>query len=271
MAEGKSGWQLTGTAPENYERYMVPAHCLTRASDLIERAGLQPGERVLDVACGTGIVSRYAARRVGHFGKVTGVDLNSALLEVARKVSAYFEPAIKFREGSAEEIPLPDAQFDVVFCQQALMFFPNRDKALKEMHRVLKPGGRIALNVWRSEEFNPVYADLIVALEKHLGADAANIMRSPFITKSVAEMRSLFEKAGFKDIRVAVRVDTVRFPSVPEFVRQEIASMPVPSLQAQMSEAREPLTREMSKALEPYVDDYGLVCPVQDYVAVARR
>lgn len=271
MAEGKSGWQLTGTAPENYERYMVPAHCLTRASDLIERAGLQPGETVLDVACGTGIVSRYAARRVGHFGKVTGVDLNSALLEVARKVSAYFEPAIEFLEGSAEEIPLPDSQFDVVFCQQALMFFPNREKALRQMHRVLKPDGRIALNVWRSEEFNPVYAHLIAALEKHMGADAANIMRSPFITKSVPEIRSLFEKAGFKDIRVAIRVDTVRFPSVAEFVRQETASMPVPSLQAQMSEAQEPLTRKMSKALEPYVDDYGLVCPVQDYVAVARR
>jgi hypothetical protein len=84
-------------------------------------------------------------------------------------------------------------------------------------------------------------------------------------------VRSLFEKAGFKNIHVAIRVDTVHFPSVAEFVRQEIECMPVPSLQVQMSKARKPLTREMSKALERYVDDYGLVCPVEDYVAVARR
>ncbi len=271
MTRSQSGWQLTGTAAENYERYMVPAHCESRGRDLIERAGLQPGEKVLDVACGTGIIARYAARRVGYFGKVTGMDLNPAMLEVARKVSAFFEPAIEFMEGSAEEIPLPESQVDVVLCQQALMFFPNREKALQEMQRVLKPGGRIALNVWRSEEFNPIYANLIVALEKHLGADAANIMRSPFITKSVAEMRSLLEKAGFRNIRVSIHLDTVRFPSIPEFVRREIESMPVPTLQAQMSEAREELTREMGKALEAYVDDYGLACPVQDYVGVARR
>ncbi|MFQ5890920.1 MAG: class I SAM-dependent methyltransferase [Gemmatimonadota bacterium] len=271
MTARETGWQLTGTAAENYERYMVPAHCETRALDLIRRVGLQPGERVLDVACGTGIVSRYAARRVGHFGKVTGVDINPSMLEVACRVSAYFEPAIEFLEGSAEELPLPNPEFDVVFCQQSLMFFPDREKALKEMHRVLKPGGRIALNVWRSEEFNPVYAQLIVALEKHLGSDAANIMRSPFITKSVAEMRSLFEKAGFQDIRVAIRIDTLRFPSIAELVRQEIESMPVPSLQMQMSEVREPLTDEMTELLKSYVDDYGVACPVQDYVAVATR
>jgi ubiquinone/menaquinone biosynthesis C-methylase UbiE len=271
MAEGTSGWQLTGAASENYERYMVPAHCETRALDLIERVGLQPGERVLDVACGTGIVSRLAARRVGHFGNVTGVDVNPDMLEVARKVSAYFDPAIEFVEGTAEDIALPSSHFDAVLCQQALMFFSDRKKALKEMHRVLKPNGRIALNVWRSEQFNPVYRDLIVALEKHVGADVAAVMRSPFIIKSVGEMRSLFEQAAFRDVRVVIRVGTVRFPSVSELVRQEIESMPVASLQAKMSDVREPLTREMSDLLESYVDDQGVVCPVQDYVAVARR
>lgn len=151
------------------------------------------------------------------------------------------------------------------------MFFPDRAKALREMHRVLKPDGRIALNVWRAAQFNPVYRHLIAALEKHVGANAADVMRSPFVTRSVAEMRSLLEQARFQDIQVIIRVDTVRFPSIPEFVRQEIESMPVPELQVEMCERQEDLTREMSELLESYVDDWGVVCPVQDYVAVARR
>jgi len=271
MTDGESGWQLTGSAPENYERYMVPVHCERRAPDLLDRLALRPGETLLDVACGTGIVSRHAARRVGTLGRVIGIDLSPGMLEVARQVCAYVEPRIEFLEGSAEEIPLPDAHVDAVVSQLALMFFPDRAKALAEMRRVLSPGGRIAVRVWRSGEFNPIYANLAIALEKHLGADAAAIMRSPFITGSVDEMRSLFDEAGFDDIRVVIRADTLRFASVSELVRQEIASMPVPEVQAEMLAAREAITREMTERLEAYVDDDGVFCPVQDYITTARR
>ena len=91
MANSESGFQLRGSGPEAYERYMVPIHCMTLAEDLIGRVKLQPREHVLDVACGTGIVSRYAALRVGSLGHVTGVELNSAMIDVARKAAAYFD------------------------------------------------------------------------------------------------------------------------------------------------------------------------------------
>ena len=268
MTSGEGGFQLKGSGPEAYERYMVPIHCLTRAEDLMDRVNLQPRERVLDVACGTGIVSRYAAARVGCLGHVKGVELNPAMLDVARQISAYYDQ-IEFVEGSALDLPVSDSHFDAVLCQQAIMFFPDREKAVQEMHRALKPGGRLALNVWRTPEHNPTFDCLITALEKHAGREAADFMRSPFVMKSVSQMRSIFEAADFADITVVIRVDTLRYPSVAQLVRFETLNIPDPEIQTEA--VQEALTREMSTLVEPYIDDEGVVFPLQDYVVFARR
>lgn len=267
MSDG-SGFQLRGSGPEAYERYMVPIHCLTRAEDLLNRVCLQPGEQVLDVACGTGIVSRNAAERVGYLGHVMGVELNPGMLQIARQLAAYYDQ-IEFVEGSALDLPVSDSQFDAVLCQQAIMFFPDREAAVREMYRVLKPGGRAGLNVWRTPEHNPAFNCLIKALEKHAGHEAAEFMRSPFVMKSVTEMRSLFEQAGFTHIRVIIRVDTLRYPSVAHLVQFETLNIPDPKIQTEA--VQKDLTREMSTLVEPYIDDEGVVFPVQDYVVVARR
>ncbi len=268
MADNGSGFQLRGSGPEAYERYMVPIHCLSRAEDLLDRVQLKPRERVLDVACGTGVVSRYAATKVGFLGHVTGVELNPAMLEVARKISACYDQ-IEFVEGSALELPVPDSQFDAVLCQQAIMFFPDRVKAVREMYRALKPGGRVGLNVWRSTEYNPTFDCLIKALEKHVGQEAAKFMRSPFVMKSVAELRTIFEQAGFVDIQVIIRVDTLRYPSVAHLVRFETLNIPDPEIQTDA--VQEALTREMNQLVSGYIDDEGVVFPLQDYVVVGRR
>lgn len=267
--EGKeSGFQLTDTGPGAYERYMVPIHCETRAKDLLDRVHLQPGEHILDVACGTGIVARHAARRVGVRGKVVGVELNPAMLEVAQQVSAHHEP-IEYLEGDAGALPVPDAAFDVALCQHAIMFFPDREASVREMHRALKPNGRVAVSVFRSTEFNPAFKHLITALERHAGPDAAEFMRSPFIMESVAQMRTLFEQAGFKEISVVNRIVTLRYPSVAHMVRYETLNIADPALHT--TETQEALNREMNTLVEAYIDDYGVVFPAQDYVVVARR
>lgn len=144
MAEYEQ-WQLDGRAPELYERYLVPAITAVWAADLVERAAPRSGERVLDVACGTGIVARRAAERVGNHGRVVGLDLNSGMLAVARSLSSQDASGIEWREGSALAMPLPDAAFDLVLCQLELQFFPDRPLALREMRRALVPGGRLAL------------------------------------------------------------------------------------------------------------------------------
>ncbi len=268
MTQNESGFQLKGEGPEAYERYMVPIHCWTRAEDLIDRVHLQPRECVLDVACGTGIVSRYAAPRVGCFGQVVGVELNPAMLDVARQVSAYYQQ-IEYKEGSALDLPVGDSQFDVVLCQQAIMFFPDRVAAVREMYRALKPGGRVGLNVWRTPEFNPAFDHLITALDKHAGKEAADFMRSPFVMESVSEMHSIFEQAGFTDVQVVVRIDTLRYPSVAHLVKYETLNIPHPEIHTK--EVQDALIHEMNTLVNKYVDDQGVVFPVQDFVVVANR
>lgn len=268
MTTDESGFQLKGTGPEAYERYMVPIHCHSRADDLLQRVNLQPGEHVLDVACGTGIVSRRACRRVGYLGRVAGVELNPAMLEVARQVSAYFEQ-IEYFQGSALDLPVSDSQFDAALCQAAIQFIPDREAAVREMYRALKPGGRVGLNVFRTPEHNPGFGYLITALDKHAGKEAAEFMRTPFTMDSIEQMRALFEQAGFKDIRVVIRVDTLRYPSVAHQVRYETLNIPNPAIHT--TAMQEALTSEMSTLAKEHIDDQGVVFPAQDFVVVARR
>ena len=173
-------WQLDEGSAEAYERYLVPLLFAPGADYMIELATPGPGERVLDVACGTGIVARRAAPRVGSGGKVVGLDLNEAMLGMASKMSSGVRPEIEWRQGDATSMPLPDGAFDVVLCQQGLQFFPDRPAAVSEMHRVLRPNGRLALSVLRSVEHNPGYRLLADALERHVGPEAGAMMRSPF-------------------------------------------------------------------------------------------
>ena len=139
-------WQVSGNAPEAYEHSLVPTLFTPWAHDLIARAALRPGERVLDVACGTGIVARLAAAHVGIAGHVIGVDLNPGMLAVARAQTLTTASArVEWRAGDANALPCDNATFDVVFCQQGLQFFPDKDRTLREMYRVLAPEGRLAL------------------------------------------------------------------------------------------------------------------------------
>jgi ubiquinone/menaquinone biosynthesis C-methylase UbiE len=146
-------WQLDGSSPELYQRYLVPAITIKWAEDLVDRAQPRAGEEVIDVACGTGVVSRLAAQRMAS-GRVTGLDLNAGMLAVARTVPSEGAP-ITWVEGSALDLPLASGRFDVALCQLGLQFFPNQGLALREMRRVLANSGRIALSVYSSIERTP--------------------------------------------------------------------------------------------------------------------
>jgi ubiquinone/menaquinone biosynthesis C-methylase UbiE len=142
---------------------------------LLEYAAPQPGERVLDVACGTGSVARHAAPLVGADGKVIGLDLNPGMLAVARALPAPPGATIEWLEGNATSLALPDDAFELVLCQQGLQFFPDRGAALREMRRVLAEGGRVAISVWQALPRHPVYEALFEATAPHLGANIAAI------------------------------------------------------------------------------------------------
>ena len=176
----QGGWQLAGTSAEAYERYLVSAIFASMAERVLDLAGVQPADRVLDVGCGTGIVARRAAPRVGPRGSVTGLDLNADMLKVARAVSDGSIPPIAWHPGDAARLPFEDGSFDAVTCQQALQFFPEPATALREVRRVLSDRGRTAIAVLRAIQHTPVYGPVAAALERHAGPQAGAMMRSPF-------------------------------------------------------------------------------------------
>lgn len=262
------GWQLEGNSAEAYERYLAAAFS-PWADALTDAAALRPGERALDVACGTGIVARHAARKVGATGRVVGLDVNDAMLAVARTVSAGAQPSIEWRRGDAAQLPFPDRHFDAVFCEQALQFFSEPLQALREMRRVLTEGGRAALSVCRPIAFSPAYVTLAGALDRYAGPDAGAMMRSPFCRWSAGELKTMLGGAGFRHVHVRIEVASLRYPSPGEFLRREAASSPLAGLVGAVDVTRRAeLIRELESALADHADDDGVVCGVESYVAL---
>jgi ubiquinone/menaquinone biosynthesis C-methylase UbiE len=267
-------WQVAGSAPEVYERELVPAVFGEWAPIVVELAHPRPGERVVDVACGTGIVARTAAARVGPTGAVVGVDLNPGMLSVARSVmltDSRSAAPIRWQEASADKLPFPDGSFDIVYCQLGLQFFSDRVAALREMRRVLGAEGRLALMVWRGMHESPGFAALAESLERHVGQAAAAIMRAPFGLSDAEELAGLVRAAGFQDVAVQQRVGTVRFASIDRFVSSYVAGSPLAGLVSQANDAaREALIADARNALAQYATSTELAFPIAAHLLSAR-
>ncbi len=265
-------WQIEGNAPEAYERYLVPAFFASWAEELVHRADIKEGEQILDAACGTGIVARTAALHNGNGSTISGIDVNEQMLSVARNVSSKLNVKIEWQQGDAAALPYPDRSFDVVFCQQGLQFVPDPSAVLREMYRVLAPGGRLALNVLRPLEHNPVYKPLSKALERHAGEEAGAMMRSPFPSWSIEQLRDLITDAKFEKVNITSVIKQVRFPSAEEFLRQEASSSPLAGPIAELDiDSRQALLSELEESLRDYTDDEGVVFPMETFIAVGYK
>ena len=271
-ASPSGGWQVEHSASEAYEQYLVPPIFAPWAERLLETVDVESGEQFLDLACGTGIVARRGAARVGEDGSVVGLDINEDMLATARNAAGDRADSITWKQGDATDLPFDDGHFDVVCCQQALQFFEEPGAALAEVHRVLRPGGRAAASVWRPLAFQPAYVALADALERHVRPEAGAMMRSPFPDWDGATLREHFRGAGFADVSITVEIGSVRYPSVATFVRREAASSPLAeSIAALDREPREALLEEVAEALEGYRDDDGIVSPMESFVVRADR
>src|ERR1700757_3627776 len=206
-------WQVEGTAAELYQRCLVPTIASLWAADLIDRAAPRPGERVLDVACGTGVVARLAAARMGS-GRVVGLDIDAGMLAVARSLNSR---SIEWYEGSALAMPFPDSSFDLCLCQFGLQFFPDRPAAMREMFRVLQLGSRMALSVFSAIERTPVTNALADALDRRLRPGASSIKRSEHSLANADDLRQLAVGQGFRDVSVSTVTQTLRFASPREY------------------------------------------------------
>jgi ubiquinone/menaquinone biosynthesis C-methylase UbiE len=223
-----------GSPPEQYERDFVPLIGRPFAEDLVTEATLNPGERVLDVACGTGVVARLAAEHVGRRGTVAAVDLNPGMLAVARSVPSS-GAEIGWYETTAESIPFPDAGFDVVFCQLGLQFIAAKVAALLEMHRVLVPGGRVLVS---TPSPNPFFDVLDAALARHVSGEAAGFVRIVFSLHDPATIARLFHEAGFDDVTVRTDTKALRLPAARDFLWQYLHSTPLAAMLSKFDATR---------------------------------
>ena len=245
------------------------------AEDLVGRARLARGERVLDVACGTGVVVRLAAERVGSDGGAVGLDVNAEMLAVARSLADVGGARIEWWEGSALSLPFAEKSFDVVLCQLGLQFFPDRLLALTEMKRVLVPKGRLGLSVYGPIEHNPATLALSEALDRRVGSGASVAKRTEHALADTAELGALVASAGLRDVVVHTVVKSVTFPSSAEYVRIQLSATPLASVIAhddgEQDRLIEALVDDVTAALAPFTRQQSLVFPQEAHVVLARR
>lgn len=269
MTEQHYGKTYGGSLPANYERFFVPAIGAPLATDLVRFAALRPGERVLDVACGTGVVARLASQQVGASGTVAGLDVNPGMLAVARSATPP-GMSIEWHEASAEAMPLPDASFDVVLCQMGLQFVPDKQAALREMQRVLVRGGRLILNA--PGPTPRLFAIMGEALARHVDAKAAGFVNQVFALHDEAELQALVGDAGFHDVSVQSNTKPLRLPAPEEFLWQYVHSTPLAGAVAQVDdERRDSLERDIAAKWQGFVEDDALALQVRIVVATARK
>jgi len=257
-----------GTAPQNYERYFVPSIGAPLAADLVETAALQPGERVLDVACGTGIVARLAATHVGPAGTIVGLDINPGMLAVAR-AAAPPAATITWHQAPADATALPDGAFDVVMCQMGLQFFADKTAALREAHRVLAPGGRIVLNApGPTPELFIVLAD---ALARHIKPELSPFVQQVFSLHDTHKLQALMAQAGFTRATAEPHTKTLALPPAADFLWQYVRSTPLAAAAAEAGEAaRAALERDITARWEPFAQGDRLTLELRVITASAR-
>jgi SAM-dependent methyltransferase len=260
---------FTGPAAENYQRYFVPAIATPVSKDLLTAADLHIGERVLDVACGTGLITRLAAERVGATGAVTGIDVAPGMIDVAKSVPAPTGALIDWRVADAASMPLPDASVDVVLCQMGLMFMENRTAVIGEIRRVLVPSGRVAINT--PGRIQPLFETMERALIDHIGPDLGGFVSAVFSMHDPAAVAALLREGGLRDVRSRVVTATLRLPPPEEFLWQYISLTPMAAfIQQAPDQAKVAMEQQFVDGVQTLVVDDATVVEQPMVIATAR-
>jgi ubiquinone/menaquinone biosynthesis C-methylase UbiE len=257
---------------EIYDRHFVPQLMNPCADLLLHRVPPRSGERMLDIACGTGIVSRKAAPLVGPTGSIVGADISQAMLQVAESLPAPEGATISWQESNGIDLPYSDASFDLVLCQQGLQFMPDRQAAANEMRRVLVSGGRVGVAVWAGPEHQPFFGGMTEIINRHIDAPVAGL---PLSLGSCDELRSLLEAAGFKDVSIEQVSFTSRVPSADTFVRLGVmgAASVLPEFGKMDDEAKSALVEvvqaDSAELLRAHLDGDGIAYSMAANIASA--
>jgi ubiquinone/menaquinone biosynthesis C-methylase UbiE len=262
------------TPAQTYESFMVPFRFRPWAGQLLDRLELSPGMKVLDVACGTGIVARTAAGRLKGTGQIVGIDMNPSMIEVAAEAAAREGFSISWEVGKAESLPYPDGSFDLVTIQQGLQFFPDKVGALRECFRVLVPGGTLAVGIWSSLERQGIQKAYAEAIERVTGAPS---MHAPYGAVTPESLQMLLEEGGFGSISLEEVTIELTFDDPSSFIERmvESTSAGVPTMHSRSEAERRALsatvTRETADAVRAATVDGRLVTKSTAYIATGAR
>lgn len=256
-------FQISAKQAEAYEARFVPALFRQWVEPVLQAAAVRPGDRLLDVACGTGVVARAAAERVAPDGSITGVHLNPAMLAVARRIA----PEIDWRQGEVVALPFNENVFDVVTCQSAIFFFADPTGALGEMGRVTRPGGRVAVQAFSSVSAQPAYGPWVDIVARHAGPDAMALLGTYWSHGDLEIMRRRCADAGLQVTAVHQHTRPAYFPSIQTMVLTEVNATPLRDRLNQADLDR--ILADSQEALGQFVRDGRLVIPLVGYVLAA--
>ena len=266
-----NAYHVSDNAAEMYQANMVRYMFMPWGERMLSLAAVQPGEHVLDVACGTGVVTRLAAIAAGRSGAVTGADVNPAMLAVAGALEPVDGAPITWIEADAGDMPVADESFDVALCQQGIQFFGDPGAGLREMRRALRPRGRVVVTVWRPLHFQPGHAAVAEMVEEFVGPKAGASRRAPYSFGGRETLRPLFESAGFGHVRIRIDTILLRFPSAEGMVQSMMAGTP---LSAFMANAGPDTVASVIGGVEDRLRDFevddGLAVPMQCWAVTGQ-
>ncbi len=259
-------FQLTLDQAQAYEDLFVPALFAQWTAPLLQCARVGAGQRVLDVACGTGVVAKAAKQAVGDAGKVCGLDLNPAMLEVARRN----HPDVEWREADAQQLPFEDEVFDATLCQSALFFFPDPPGAVSEMARVTARGGLVALQTYATLDQQPGYRPFVDVVVAHAGPQARALLGTYWSQGDLEALSVMLDSAGLEVGETRSLLGTVSFPSVDAVVHTEIQASPLAN--SLEPEAYRAIVDETRTALREFVATNGEVAlPIRARFITGRK
>lgn len=263
----ESGFQLAKQQAAAYEaqsgRFMNPSARL-----VVDSLGLRPGNVVLDLACGTGLIARHALPMVQPGGRVVGADVNPAMLAAAESLLGN---GVEWVEAPAEHLPLDDATFTHVICQQGFQFFPDALAAAKEAHRVLQPRGTLVATIWATPGHNP-YIETQLSLLAELNNTIAASAAAATPASADDRLQTLASEAGFRDIDLSILEHTVEVENLRAFFIEQTATTPWATVLAVLSQAhKDRLATEFETRLAEHATSGGHLLPFSSHMILCHR
>lgn len=266
MSQSSIENQIAGA--KAYNGLFVPALFGQWASVVADASSARKGQNVLDIACGTGVLTCDMLVRVGREGSVTGVDPNAGMLAVAQEL----EPNIEWLEGFAESLPFESETFDCVVSQFGFMFFKDKVKAANEVSRVLKSNGSVTIAVWDNIENIPGYSAELSLIESIAGSEAANAVRAPFSMGNAGLLKEILLGAGLQNVEVETIAGNAHFPSIQSMVEAELRGwLPIMGVNLTEEIINRILARAESQLAEFKRDDGSVQFPVFILLARAKK